>query len=169
VKAKKLSSNELLLVRNRARNRIKEQIAYSIFAIFLVFVAPVFPFSRRGVKTFPNNLDEYLNMLSGYAMITGLILLLYWVQNIYLNDIIFKRKIITDGEIENWIKKKNSYGDITYELIVKTTLGSKENYLTFEKHIKYFEMGEKYQFHVSKNSKVLVNIAKIKNKDRSPD
>ena len=71
--------------------------------------------------------------------------------------------MIITGEIETWKTKKHAYGDTTYELLVITSLGKKESYQTFEKHLKHFSVGEKYQFHVSRRAKVLVNIARIRN------
>ena len=166
MRTKKLSTSELALVKESARNRIKEHIAYSITAIFLVFIAPVFPFSRRGSKVLPKNWYEYRDMIPMYALIIGLIILYTWVRSNYLRDILFKRKFITAGDIKTWITKKNNYGDTTYELIVKTASGTEESYQTFEKHLQHFNIGAKYQFHVSRHSKVLVNMAKIRNSNK---
>ena len=158
---KKLSTNEVLLVKERAKNRIIEQITYSAAIFFIALVAPVFPFKRGRSKSFPS-ISEYFDMIPGYMLITGLFVLYYWARNKYLNDILFKKKVITTGKIVKWVRKKNNYGDVTYELVIETSLGLTEQYLTFEKHLGHFQVGQKYQFHVSKNAKVLVNIARVK-------
>ena len=96
---KKLSPQELNLVKERARNRLKEQLAYSIMFLLFSFVAPVFPFSRRVDRQFPTNSAEYFEMFSTYLIIISGLVILMWIRNDYINDIIFKKKVLKVGII----------------------------------------------------------------------